>query len=72
MPIRRDWRRTASGNPDVTEGGLMGEWLLEHGLSEDRLIIEDQAPGYCGQCGEHLPDPQRGVSEREKFGHGDQ
>ena len=41
---------TASGNPDVTEGGLMGEWLLEHGLSEDRLIIEDQAPDTVGNA----------------------
>ena len=34
---------TAKNNPDVTEGGLMGEWLLEHGLSSDRLIIEDKS-----------------------------
>ena len=34
---------TAKDNPDVTEGGLMGEWMLEHGLDKDRLIIEDQS-----------------------------
>ena len=34
---------TAKNNPDVTEGGLMGEWMLEHGLDKDRLIIEDQS-----------------------------
>ena len=32
---------TAKDNPDVTEAGLMSEWLLSHGLQEDRLIIED-------------------------------
>ncbi|MCR5718794.1 MAG: YdcF family protein [Oscillospiraceae bacterium] len=34
---------TAKNNPDVTEGGLMGEWMLEHGLDESRLIIEDKS-----------------------------
>ena len=34
---------TAALNPDVTEGGLMGEWMLEHGLDESRLIVEDQS-----------------------------
>ena len=41
---------TAAGNPDVTEGGLMGEWLLEHGLDEERLIVEDQAPDTVGNA----------------------
>ena len=41
---------TASGNPNVTEGGLMGQWLLEHGLSEDRLIIENKAPSTVGNA----------------------
>lgn len=63
---------TAAGNPNVTEGGLMGEWLLEHGLDEERLIVEDQAPGYGRKCREYLPDPQRTVSQREGPGHGDQ
>ena len=34
---------TAAQNPSVTEGGLMGEWMLEHGLEESRLIVEDQS-----------------------------
>ena len=34
---------TAKNNPDVTEGGLMGAWMLEHGLDERRLIVEDQS-----------------------------
>ena len=41
---------TAAGNPNVTEGGLMGEWLLEHGLDEERLIVEDQAPDTVGNA----------------------
>ena len=34
---------TAKDNPDVTEAGLMGEWLVDHGLDPDRLIIEDRS-----------------------------
>ena len=34
---------TAKNNPDVTEGGLMGDWMLEHGLNQERLIIENQS-----------------------------
>ena len=41
---------TASGNPNVTEGGLMGEWLLDQGLSADRLIIENKAPDTVGNA----------------------
>lgn len=41
---------TASKNPNVTEGGLMGEWMLENGLSEDRLIIENKAPNTVGNA----------------------
>ena len=41
---------TASGNPNVTEGGLMGEWLLEQGLDPDRLIVEDRAPNTVGNA----------------------
>lgn len=41
---------TAANNPDVTEGGLMGEWLLEQGLAEDRLIVENQAPNTVGNA----------------------
>ena len=41
---------TAPNNPEATEGGLMGEWLLAQGLSEDRLIIEDRAPDTVGNA----------------------
>ena len=34
---------TAANNPAVTEGGLMGAWMLEHGLDRDRLIIENKS-----------------------------
>jgi|GEM_PF-629350 len=41
---------TASAAPDKTEGGVMGQWLLDNGLSEDRLIIEDKAPDTVGNA----------------------
>ena len=41
---------TAAENPNVTEGGLMGEWLLEHGLDESRLIVENRAPSTVGNA----------------------
>ena len=41
---------TAANNPDVTEGGLMGDWLLEQGLAEDRLIVENKAPNTVGNA----------------------
>ena len=41
---------TAKDNADVTEGGLMGEWLLEQGLAEDRLIVENKAPNTVGNA----------------------
>jgi len=34
---------TAKDEPDATEAGQMGAWLLEHGLEESRLIIEDRS-----------------------------
>lgn len=34
---------TAKENKDVTEAGQMGAWLLENGLEEDRLILEDRS-----------------------------
>ena len=34
---------TAKDNKDVTEAGQMGAWLVENGLDEDRLILEDQS-----------------------------
>lgn len=41
---------TASNAPTVTEGGAMGAWLVENGLSADRLIIEDKAPDTVGNA----------------------
>lgn len=41
---------TASAAPDKTEGGVMGQWLIENGLSADRLIIEDKAPDTVGNA----------------------
>lgn len=34
---------TAQNNPAVTEGDLMGQWLLDNGLDAKRLIIENQS-----------------------------
>lgn len=34
---------TAKENKDVTEAGQMGAWLLENGLEENRLILEDRS-----------------------------
>ena len=34
---------TAKNNPDATEADLMGNWLLENGLDEKRLIIENRS-----------------------------
>ena len=32
---------TAARNHEATEAGMMGEWLVAHGLKKNRLIIED-------------------------------
>lgn len=34
---------TAANNPGVSEGGQMGKWLLENGIEENRIIIEDRS-----------------------------
>lgn len=34
---------TASQNPDVTEADAMARWLAEHGISEERIIVENQS-----------------------------
>ena len=34
---------TAAGNPEVTEAGQMAKWLIENGISEDRVIVEDKS-----------------------------
>ena len=41
---------TAKNNPNVTEGGLMGDWLLEHGLDASRLIVENRAQDTVGNA----------------------
>ena len=41
---------TALLNPCVTEGGQMGKWMLDHGLEEDRLIVEDRAANTVGNA----------------------
>lgn len=41
---------TAANNPNVTEGGLMGDWLLEQGLDESRLIRETRAGDTVGNA----------------------
>ena len=41
---------TAKNNPNVTEGGLMGEWLLKQGLEPSRLIIENRAQDTVGNA----------------------
>lgn len=34
---------TASGNKDATEAGRMGEWLIENGVTAERVLVEDQS-----------------------------
>ncbi len=34
---------TAYLNPEATEAGVMAEWFLRKGISEERLILEDQS-----------------------------
>ncbi len=34
---------TAKNNKKVTEAGLMGDWLIKHGLKKSRLIIENKS-----------------------------
>lgn len=41
---------TAKNNPRVTEGGMMGEWLIHHGLDKKRLIVEDRAMDTIGNA----------------------
>lgn len=41
---------TAKNNPNVTEGGLMGEWLLKQGLEPSRLIVENRAQDTVGNA----------------------
>ena len=41
---------TANLNKNVTEGGVMGQWLLDHGLDQSRLIVEDRAMDTIGNA----------------------
>lgn len=41
---------TAENNPDATEGQLMGAWLIEQGMDESRVIVEDNAPDTVGNA----------------------
>ena len=34
---------TAMMHPDLTEAGQMADWLMEHGISKDRIIVEDNS-----------------------------
>lgn len=34
---------TARNDPDATEAGEMAKWLVEHGINEGRIIIEDES-----------------------------
>ncbi len=34
---------TASGNPSATEAGAMADWLVEHGIEKERLIVENRS-----------------------------
>lgn len=34
---------TASGNASATEAGAMADWLTEHGIQKERLIVEDRS-----------------------------
>ena len=34
---------TASENKDVSEAGEMAKWLMEHGIEDDRIIVEDNS-----------------------------
>ena len=34
---------TAWGNPNATEAGVMADWLMAHGINEDRILKEDES-----------------------------
>lgn len=34
---------TAKENPDATEAGVMAKWLIENGIDESRVIVEDKS-----------------------------
>lgn len=34
---------TAYANPDATEAGMMAQWLIDQGIDEERIIVEDNS-----------------------------
>ena len=45
-------------------GNVMGEWLLEHGLDESRLIVENRAPSTVGNAARNRDQYPRTASTR--------
>ena len=41
---------TSPANPNNTEGGEMAKWLINHGVNEERIIVEDRAPTTVGNA----------------------
>ena len=41
---------TAQGNNTVTEAGQMAKWLMENGISQDRIIIENMSYSTVGNA----------------------
>lgn len=41
---------TSPAAPENTEGGEMAKWLKEHGIKEERIIVEDRAPTTVGNA----------------------
>ena len=41
---------TAKNNRNVSEGGLMGDWYLEHGVDSERIIVEEHAKDTVGNA----------------------
>ncbi len=41
---------TSPAAPDKTEGGEMAKWLIENGVNEERIIVENRAPTTVGNA----------------------
>lgn len=41
---------TSPADPTKTEGDEMAAWLIEHGVDEDRIIVENKAPTTVGNA----------------------
>lgn len=46
---------TAGGNYAASEGGVMGNWLIEHGVDSSRVIIEDASYQTCENAMKSVP-----------------